>query len=152
MLGDLIPGEIGMRPVLLAANLIELIMHFLAFLLYFLLLLIARLALVLCVFLRQRRASETRFASELPIVVLVCCRVSIWHDRQRQRRQELSSTKLTWFIIGRKMLGWVRDFTALTIEEVIECPHRNLLRGELSFLTTCLKILADFGTNLCSAN
>lgn len=84
-----------MRPVLLAANLIELIMHLLAFLLYFLLLLIARLALVLCVFLRQRRASQTRFASELPIVVLVCCRVYIWHDRQRLRRQELSSTKLT---------------------------------------------------------
>jgi len=152
MLGDLIPWEIGMRPVLLAANLIELIMHLLAFLLYFLLLLIARLALVLCVFLRQRRASQTRFASELPIVVLVCCRVYIWYDRQRLRRQELSSTKLTWFIIGRQMLGWVRGFTALTIEEVIEGPHRHLFGGKLCFLTICLKILACFGTDLCSAN
>lgn len=104
MLWHLIPGVICMGPVLVTHRIV-LVMHLLAFLLYFFLLLVTSLTLVLGVLFRQRRTSQARLTSEFTIILLVNCRVAIRHNRQRLRCQELPSAQLTGFIIGRQLLS-----------------------------------------------
>jgi len=93
MLWHLIPREIGVRPV--RAHWMVLLMHLLTFLLDFLLFFVACLALVLGVFLGQRRAPQTRLTPEFAIILIVRCRVTIRRDRQSLGRHEWSSTEFT---------------------------------------------------------